>query len=71
MIENLVELVAAVGLNSLGELRPWHIQRRVNGVETRSYAELYPRLPRGCLRSDSGIPEDWQNDWKLAESNSW
>ena len=71
MIDNLVELVAAVGLNSLGELRPWHIQRRVNGVETRSYAELYPRLPEGCLRSDSGIPEDWRNDWKLAESNSW
>lgn len=71
MIENLLELVAAVGLDSLGELRPSHIQRRVSGADTRSYAELYPLLADGCLRSDSGVPENWQNDWKLAASNSW
>jgi len=71
MIESLMEVVAAAGLNRLDELRSGHIHRRVHGADTRSYAELYPSLAEGCLRSDSEIPEAWRNDWEQAVSSSW
>ena len=71
MIENLMELVAAAGLNSLDELRPWHINRRVNGTETRHYGELYPCIADQCLLSTTEIPETWRNDWNQATSSSW
>ncbi|NQU72819.1 MAG: FMN-binding glutamate synthase family protein [Rhodospirillales bacterium] len=71
MIENLMELVAATGLNDIDELRPWHINRRINGTETRNYAELYPCIMDRCLLSASDIPEAWQHDWGQAESSRW
>lgn len=71
MIENLMELVAAAGLNSLDELRPWHINRRVHGTETRHYGELYPSIADQCLLSNTEIPETWRNDWNQATSGSW
>ena len=71
MIENLMELVAAVGLNSLDELRPWHINHRVSGAETRNYAELYPGITDQCLLTDVNIPKVWQKYWQQASSNHW
>ena len=71
MIENLMELIAAAGLNNLGELRPWHIYRRVDGAETRHYAELYSYISQGCLLTDSNRPEAWRDDWQRAVANSW
>ncbi|TCK17711.1 glutamate synthase domain-containing protein 2 [Thiogranum longum] len=71
MIKNLTELVAAAGLDSLNELRPWHINRRVDGTETRNYAELYPCISNGSLLSDSGREGCWQTDWNEASANHW
>ena len=71
MIENLLEVVAAAGLNNLDEIRPWHINRRINGNETRNYTELYPVITDGCFRVDSEMPEAWREDWARAESNNW
>lgn len=71
MMENLMELVAAAGFNSLDELRPWHINHRINGAKVRNYAELYPCITERCLLSDTDIPEDWRNDWQQAVSNGW
>jgi len=56
MIENLMMLVAAAGLNRLDELRPWHINRRVNGTETKHYAEIYPCITNQCLLADTEMP---------------
>jgi len=71
MIENLVELIAAAGLNSLDELRPWHINHRVNGTEVANYAELYPCITDRCFLSEKCIPEDWRTDWDHADANGW
>jgi len=71
MIESLVELVAAVGLNSLDEIQPWHINHRINGTETRNYAELYPGITDQCLLTDVNIPKVWQKYWQQASSNHW
>ncbi|MFV1981263.1 MAG: glutamate synthase-related protein, partial [Rhodothermia bacterium] len=66
MIENLMELVAAAGLEHLEQLRPRHINRRVNGTEIRNYEQLYPRVTNGCLLTDAEIPETWLDAWNHA-----
>lgn len=71
MKDNLMELIAAAGLNQLNELRPWHINRRVNGTETKHYGELYPCITDQCLLSELAFPEDWRNDWEQALAANW
>jgi hypothetical protein len=71
MIKNLVELLAAAGLSDLDDLRPRHINRRVQGTDIRNYAELYPDITAGCLLTESGIPEFWRDDWLMAKSSHW
>jgi len=71
MIENLAELLAAIGLDSLDELRPWHINHRVNGPDVRTYKDLFPMICRGCLLTEHNLPETWQADWKRANAAAW
>ncbi len=70
-IKNLTQLVATAGLDGLDELQPWHINRRVDGTETRHYAELYPCITDGCLLSGTEAPEVWRHNWEQAASNRW
>lgn len=67
MIENLLELLAAAGLDSLQDLTPAHIQQRVNGALVKNYDEMYPPLDEGCLLQDSTIPEGWSSEWARAD----
>ena len=70
-VTNLAELIAAAGLNSLEELQPKHINRRVEGTDVRTYEELYPTLDNGCLLDASTRPASWKKDWQLAAADSW
>ena len=70
-IENLMELIAAAGLDHLDELEPRHINHRVNGADVRNYAELHPCLANRCLLDDGKIPEGWRQDWQQAAPDSW
>lgn len=71
MIKHLMELIAAAGLSKLDEIRPEHINRRIDGTENSNYAELYPGIANRCLLSDASIPDKWQNTWKQAVSSKW
>ena len=71
MIENLVELLAVCGLNSLEELEPKHINQRVKGTVIKNYAELYPYITGRCLLSQADVPDDWQKDWEMASADYW
>ena len=70
-INNLGELLAAAGLDSLDELEPKHIVRRVEGTNLKTYAQLYPDIVDGCLLDESTIPEDWKDDWHSAQADRW
>lgn len=70
-VANLAELVAAAGLNSIEELEPKHINRRVQGTDIKTYAQLYPEIMPKCLLSAETIPENWQEDWNTADSLTW
>jgi len=71
MIENLLGLLAAAGLERLEDLRPGHINQRVGGTLTRNYDEMYPPIPDGCLLQESTIPQDWKIPWAGACADKW
>ena len=70
-IENLVELLAAAGLDSLDQLEPNHINHRVQGTTIKTYTQLYPCIGVDCLLDDASVPEDWKDDWQDAQSDRW
>lgn len=70
-IINLVELLGSAGLSSLGELQPSHINRRIQGVDVKNYAQLYPEVMSECLLEERTIPHDWREDWKRANASHW
>jgi len=71
MIENLLELIAVAGLESLDQLEPGHINRRVSGTNVKNYSELYPSISCNCLLTESSIPPVWQSGWKQATATAW
>ena len=70
-VTNLVELLAAAGLDDLSQLKPKHINRRVQGTDVKSYAELYPKIEKGCLLSAKTIPSEWNDNWQAADAGKW
>lgn len=70
-VENLVELLAAAGLDSLDQLEPKHINHRVQGTNIKTYAQMYPGIEPGCLLNESTVPEGWKDDWNSANSGNW
>ena len=77
-IHSLLELVGATGLQSVHDLTPHHIYRRVNQKTTLRLEDLYPSLGVGALLTPSGLeklPDHWRNTWQrawaLADANSF
>lgn len=70
-IENLVELLGAAGLKSVEDLQPKHINRRVEGTNVKSYAQLYPCIGHKCLLDESTTPKGWLADWQAADPERW
>jgi glutamate synthase domain-containing protein 2 len=71
MIHNLLELLAAAGLEKLDDLRPGHIYQRVGGTVVMNYDQMYPPIPESCLLNEATVPDDWRTDWKLADAHRW
>ena len=71
MIKHLVELLEVAGLNHTDEVMPWHINRRVNATELKTYYDIYETLDEGCLLSDNTIPINWQRSWNMANADTW
>ena len=71
MIENLVELIAVAGIDSLDQLKPEDINRRVSGTDVRNYRELYPCITPDCLLDDVTCPDSWKQRWLQANAEAW
>lgn len=70
-VATLAELVAAAGLDRLDQLGPQHINRRVQGTDIKTYAELYPVINKNSLVDGSPLPGTWMDDWNAANAHSW
>jgi glutamate synthase domain-containing protein 2 len=70
-IHNMMELLAASGLENLDELTPSHINRRVSGTVIKTYRQLYPHITANCLLDEKTVPENWEADWQAAQAGQW
>ena len=48
-VHSVCELLGAMGLEDVHQLRPWHIMRRVGPFEVKHYGELFEYLEPGAL----------------------
>lgn len=64
------ELLAAAGLNGPHEIRAYHIFRRVDATEVRSFMELYPQLDPGAFLANDA-PQRLQDLWTLAKADKF
>ena len=65
-----VDLMGAAGIAQPGELRPWHIMRRVSQLETRHYGEIIDFLAPGALLQDE-LPASFARAWEAATADSF
>ncbi len=70
-IESFVELMAAAGLKHQDQITRLHINRRGEDQRFRSYAEIYPYIPEGCLLTRESVPEEWKKDMAYSDSKSF
>ncbi len=69
-IENVAEMLGAMGIKHSSELRPWHIMRRINQWETRHYGEIYNYLRGGELLGDNP-PKEYKRALEAASAKSF
>ena len=69
-VEATLDLVGAAGLADPGELRPWHINRRVEASVVRDYGQLYDFLEPGELLQATP-PPGFARAWNAARSDSF
>jgi len=70
-IKNLVEISSGAGVDHPTDITPHHLYHRLNGHETKSYAQVYDFLAAGCLLDDKNRPEGWQTWWSRASAENW
>jgi len=71
IINNLHELLAAVGLSNSKELTLVHINHRVQGTLIKSYAELYPQVAEGDYLDSNKIPIRYKKYWESSSAEQW
>ncbi len=69
MMDNLSELLGAMGLNHPSDLRPFHLMRRVSSTETKHYGQIYEFLQDGDLLKTPRPPSfEWYQNLASADS---
>ena len=71
MMRHLVDLLEVAGLNSTEDIKPHHIQRRVNGTEIKDFSEIYKTLQDSCLLKEGTIPLGWKDQWDQTNTKNW
>jgi glutamate synthase domain-containing protein 2 len=70
-VRNFVELMAAAGLEQTSLINRYHVYRRTNSNEYKTYEELFPHLLPGSLLQESSVPEYMLRDWQRANAHSF
>jgi glutamate synthase domain-containing protein 2 len=64
------ELLGAMGLEKVSDLRPWHIMRRVNQFDVRHYGEIFDYIESGALKK-SPLPKSYARAVEMASAESF
>lgn len=66
-----LELLGAMGMERLDEIRPYHIFRRVDDLRVRHFGELYDFLEPGQLIDNQNVPEGMRDEWSMSRPDRW
>ena len=71
MIHHLVELLEVAGLETTEDIKPWHVNRRLNAEVVKNYSEIYESLEKNCLLKENTVPDNWKQNWNNAQASRW
>ncbi|MCP4048937.1 MAG: hypothetical protein GY732_23430 [Gammaproteobacteria bacterium] len=71
MINIVLLLLTAAGLERLEDLGPHHIHHGVGGAVFKHYDEMYPLIVPGWVQEGTTVPDHWKTAWGRADANAW
>ncbi len=60
-VESFVELMGATGLDHTDKINRTHVYRRVFMNMVKTFEEIYPTIPDGCLLEGGDVPYDYES----------